>query len=324
VFPFAAVVLVILGGLLVVLLPPSAVFSYFVARRTTRRLSDLAEAARGLQRGDLSARSPVAGDDEVAQLQKDFNRMAEDLERMTFDLAEERDKVTRLLESRRELTASVSHELRTPVATLKGTLESALKSEPQNAEQLTRDLEVMAGEVDRLQRLIEDLFTLSRAEVTSLGLSLEAVNLETLVRRQIEAFSKLAWERSRVELTVEVSSGLDPVWVDPDRLEQVLANLLRNAVRHTPPGGIVAVRAAESDGRVRVEVCDTGPGIPLEELPRIWDRFYRGERARQAEPQGAGLGLALVRELTEAMEGRVSVQSREGEGSCFRLDLPKA
>jgi signal transduction histidine kinase len=324
VFPFLGIVVVWLAGLLIILLPPSALFSYFVARRTTRRLESLTAAAAALRRGDLSARVDVTGEDEVAQLQADFNAMAADLEAATGELQAERDKIVALLEARRALMANVSHELRTPVATLRGYLEAASAGADGVPAGLRRDLEVMAGEVERLQKLIDDLFTLARAEVEGLSLRLEPTDVAPLVRNRVAALAPLAWQTGRVEVVAEVPPEPQVAHVDPDRLEQVLVNLLRNGVRHTPPGGIVAVVVIGEADHVRVDVRDTGAGIPAEELDRVWERFYRGAEAQVRDGRGAGLGLALVKELTEAMGGTVALESAAGEGSRFTLRLPRA
>jgi signal transduction histidine kinase len=322
--PLASVWAVMMVIVLVVLLPPTAVFSYFVARRTTRRLETLAATARALRQGDYAARVEVAGEDEMAQLQADFNAMAQDLGAILRDLQVQRDTVTHLLQSRRELVASVSHELRTPVATIRAALESALnRGEGTLSPQLRHDLDVTEGEVLRLQRLIDDLFTLSQAEVEKLALECHPVDVVPVVRRMVEAMAPLAWESGRVEVVAELPETLPLAWMDESRLEQILANLLRNGTRHTPPGGIVAVMATAEEGGVRIEVRDTGEGIPPQELPHIWERFYRGENARTEDSRGAGLGLALVKELVEAMGGTVEVKSVVGKGSCFAVRVPR-
>ncbi len=307
-----------------VMLPPSALISYVIARRTTRRLERLAETARAMREGDYSARVDVAGEDEVAQLQADFNAMAGELERTLQDLEAQRDTVARLLDSRRALLAGVSHELRTPVATVRAMLESALKREETPPAALRHDLEVMEGEVLRLQRLIADLFTLSRLEVEQLTTECQPTDVAPLVQRIVDAIAPLAWEGGRVAVVADLSGELPRAYVDESRLEQVLANLLRNGVRHTPPGGIVAVMAASETDVVRIEVRDTGEGIPPEDLPHVWERFYRGAGARAQDARGVGLGLALVKELTEAMGGSVEVESVVGEGSRFVVRLPRS
>jgi signal transduction histidine kinase len=324
-FPAAMVVVVVGMGVLLIVLPPSFLFSYLVARRTTRRLEKLAAATGALRAGDYGTRVPVEGEDEVARLQADFNAMAGELEQALEKLAAERDKVAALLRSRRDLVADVSHELRTPLATLRGYLESlqAALEAGSPPESLARDLQVMSGEVLRLGRLIDDLFSLSQAEVDGLELAVGPVDVGGAIRRQVAALAPLAWERERVEIVADLPANLPPACVDAGRLEQILVNLLRNGLRHTPPGGIVAVVAAAQPGQVRIDVRDTGQGIPPQELPHVWERFYRGEGARACDEHGAGLGLAVVKDLTQAMGGRVAVESAPGEGAVFSVWLPR-
>jgi signal transduction histidine kinase len=261
--------------------------------------------------------------------------MAADLERTLRDLEVQHDTVARLLESRRDLVAKVSHELRTPVATVRATLESALARWPDTpADDLHRDLGVMEGEIVRLQGLIDDLFTLSRSDAGGLALEIRPVDVAPLVQRMVDAQGPLAWSSGRVELMADLPAELPRVRADEARLAQILSNLVHNGVRHTPPGGIVAVMVAVDSAScpsplgtpesIRIEVKDTGEGIAADDLASIWERFYRGEGTSLGERTGAGLGLALVKELTEAMGGTVGVESTVGEGSCFTVWLPSA
>jgi signal transduction histidine kinase len=326
IFPALSIIIILTVVAIVIILPPSALFSYFVARQTTRRLEALTRATAALRGGDYAARTPVQGEDEVAQLQADFNAMAERLQRTLADLSAERDNVAQLLRARRELVAAVSHELRTPVATVRATLDSLLEHGEEAPAR--HDLEVMEGEVLRLQGMIDDLFTLSRAEVDALSLECGPVDVAAALHQMVEAMAPLAWQGGRVEVVAmapaDVPAGLPAACADVERLKQVMANLLRNAVRFTPPGGIVVAAAMADEGGVRIEVRDTGAGIAPADLPHIWDRFYRSADSRTHDRGGAGLGLALVKELTEAMGGRVAVESRPGEGSCFSVWLPGA
>ncbi|MDE3231358.1 MAG: HAMP domain-containing protein [Chloroflexota bacterium] len=317
---FVSILLII--GILVAL-PPSAIFSFLFARGASRRILDLAHATERLRSGDLSARAPVQGEDEVALLQANFNAMAADLERGVDDLLAERDRVARLLDQRRELIASVSHELRTPVATLRGYLESASLrwNEDATPDTLRHDVDVMLHETQRLQTLIDDLFTLARAQVGRLDLHCEATDVGALARRAVETMAPLAWRGARVEVVARVAPELPAAWIDPARTEQALHNLLRNAMRHTPPGGIIAVVAERAGERLALRVRDTGEGISAEDLPRIWERFYRSDHARASDASGSGLGLALVKEVVEAMDGAVEVESAPGAGSVFTLLL---
>jgi signal transduction histidine kinase len=300
----------------------SSLVAYLLARRLVARLERLGQAAEALRAGDLAARVPVAGADEVTQLQTAFNAMAADLERTLHDLEAERDRAAGLLDARRQLVAAVSHELRTPVATLRGYLETALERNAAVPADLRADLETMAGEVARLQRLIEDLFTLSRAEVGRLELSARPTDVGAVVSRLVDTLAPLAWTQRRVQVLAEVPPDVPAAQADAQRLEQVVSNLLGNAVRHTPPGGLVAAVVAGEPDAVRVDVRDTGEGIAPEELPRVFERFYRGQGADGRG--GAGLGLALAKELTEAMGGALTATSTPGEGSCFTVRLPRA
>ncbi|MBI5950286.1 MAG: HAMP domain-containing histidine kinase [Chloroflexi bacterium] len=316
-FPAFSLITIVMIAALAVLLPPLAIFSYFVARRTTRRLEALTATTSALRAGDYQARVVVDGEDEVARLQSDFNAMAEKLETTLVDLKSERDTVAQVLQSRRNLVANVSHELRTPVATLRAAVETTLASPSETH----ANLEMMEREIQRLSGLIDDLFTLSQAEVNSLRLECVPTELLPLISRVVGDFAPLAWQSGRVEVNASLPDGLSPVLVDARRLEQVLLNLLRNAARHTPPGGIVVVLAENESETVRIEVRDTGEGIDPADLTHIWERFYRG---RNATSESVGLGLALSRELVEAMGGSVGAESMPGKGSCFTVHLPKA
>lgn len=322
VLPILGVLIVLSVMALMAVLPPSALFSYLFARRTTHRLEQLARATSALRAGNYAARVEVTGEDEVARLQADFNAMAGELEYTLTDLKVERDKVAALLQSRRQLIASVSHELRTPVATLRGYLESTLSHKDDLAPGLCHDLAVMDRETLRLQNLIEDFFTLARTEAGGLALQVQLVDVNVIVRRCVDAIMLPAWQTGKVEVLAETGDSIPKARADEGRLEQIIYNLLNNAIRHTPPGGIVAAVTLTEPGMVVLQVRDTGEGITAHDLLHIWERFYRAESARSHDTSGAGLGLALVKELTEAMGGSVAVESDPGRGSCFTVRLP--
>ncbi|HLH21806.1 MAG TPA: HAMP domain-containing sensor histidine kinase [Chloroflexota bacterium] len=318
---FGAATVAVLAAASLFAFVSASVLAYVLARRLVRRLERLGQAAEALAAGDLSCRVAEGPADEVGQLARRFNDMAADLERSLRELQAERDRVAGLLDAQRQLVAGVSHELRTPVATLRGYVESALRREPDGATALHADLATMEQEIVRLQRLIDDLFTLSRAAVGRLALRVEPVDAGAVVRRLVETAAPLAWGQRRVQVLAEVPPDLPPAQADPQRLEQILSNLLGNAVRHTPPGGLVAAAVTAEPDAVRLEVRDTGEGIAPEDLPHIFERFYRG-RNGDGRP-GAGLGLALTKELAEAMGGSVEAASAPGAGSCFTVRLPR-
>lgn len=322
-FPTAVWFLVFTVLILLIVLPPSALFSFLVARKTTRRLEKLAHVTGELQKGNLHARVEVEGEDEVARLQQDFNAMAIRLENTLAELQTERDRVTQLLASRQALIASVSHELRTPVAVLRATLDSATGTwEEEPPQSLRNDLLVVNQEIVRLQGLIDDLFTLSQTETHRLTLHCQTFPPAPVITQMVAALHPLAQNSAQIEILTQIPDDIPLVYADPTRVQQILANLLRNAIRHTPPGGLILVQAKGEDDMLRLQVCDTGEGIAAQDLPYIWDRFYRGAAAVAGGP-GSGLGLAIVKELSEAMQGKVAASNQPGGGCCFTVWLPR-
>ena len=319
----ATVMLVIFSVIvMVIVVSPIALFSYFVVRRATERLHLLTYATGALRGGNYDVRVPVVGEDEVAQLQADFNAMASELGSSMRALQQERDRVTALLQERRELIANVSHELRTPVATLRGYLETSLMHwDELSREALHHDLRTMEAEAIQLQGRVEDLFTLARSDVGQFALKREPVNVPSVVHEVVDARAPLAWRSSKVEIVSEIPDDVPLVIGDTRRLRQALQNLLHNGIRHTPPGGIVAIVVDVRAGDVAIHVKDTGEGIAPEDLPHVWERFYQSKHSRVRG--GTGLGLALVKEWIEGMGGSVGAASVPGEGSCFTLCLPR-
>jgi signal transduction histidine kinase len=293
-------------------------------------VEDLAAATSALRQGDYSIRIAVDGEDEIARLQTDFNVMASALEETMRELKAERDNVRTLLEARRELIASVSHELRTPVATVRGYLESTLATwrpehDAQPPESMRNDLLTMQQQIVRLQSLINDLFTLARAEVGHLEMRCVPTAVLPIVQGVVNSIAPLAWRSSRIEVLAEVATDEQMTAlavIDEQRLEQILYNLIHNAIRHTQPGGIIVVSGQVEQEQILLQVKDTGEGITAEELPRIWERFYRGRSSQEQGATGTGLGLAIVKELSEAMGGTVAVESIVGQGTCFSLRFP--
>jgi signal transduction histidine kinase len=305
------------------MLPLAVLLSYVLVRRIVRRVEMLARATDALRHGNYAARVAVVGQDEIARLQANFNAMAAELDRTLRELQTERDRTAGLLQAQRELVASVSHELRTPVATQRAYLDTILAQEAGLPAGISADLAVVERETQRLQRLIDDLFTLSRAEVGRLMLASQPLDLGAVAVRIVSTLAPLAWRSGRVDLSAQVAAAPALALADEGRFEQVLRNLVHNAIRHTPPGGLVVVAVAAEGASIRVQVSDTGSGIAPEDLLRIWNRFYRADSARAIDQGGVGLGLALVKELTEAMGGSVEVASTVGAGSSFTIRLPR-
>ena len=321
----AALVWVEACGLILVLPLLALALAVRAFRGIATPLSEVMAAADAVADGDLNVRVPVHGPGEFGRLATSFNRMTEELAR-----ADRR---------RRNATADVAHELRTPLHIIQGNLEGVLDGvyEP-TPEHIGATLE----ETKALARLVEDLRTLSLAEAGALPMIWEPVDIGELLADVGTSFSSQA-EVSGVELRVEapqaetgvasreeINSTALKIIADPGRLDQVFGNLIVNALRHTRRGGVVTLRAeplagsdAETGRGVRVRVSDTGEGIAAEDLPYVFDRFWRSDRSRSHnEGAGSGLGLAIVRQLVQAHSGRVSVDSTFGEGTVFTVELP--
>jgi len=285
-----------------------------LSRGMSRPLVDLTAATRAVAAGDLSVRVPVRHHGEVRELAVAFNVMTEELARA--------DKL------RRNLTADVAHELRTPLSVIRGKLEGVLDGVyPSTPEHLSPILE----EVKLLARLVEDLRLLSLVEAGQLPLEKRAMDVGDLLRDAQVNFTPQTADRG-VTLVLDLPPEIPEVMADRRRIAQVLGNLLTNALRHTPSGGRVTLSAAVAPplvggaggGMLRVTVADTGPGIPSEDLPYIFERFWRGEKSRSRAGGGAGLGLAIAKQLVEMHGGTMDVDSTPGEGSKFWFTLPTA
>ena len=275
-----------------------------VARRVGRRLDRLGLASQQIAAGDFSVRAPDAGKDDVDRLGGAFNEMAVRLE----------DGRRR----ERDFLMSVGHDLRTPLTTLRGYAE-ALDAGEVESDDLSRVGGVLRRQTDRLSRLIEDLTLLSRLEAREFTLRPEPVELSAHVRGLVEAQHGRA-DEMRVKLETSIAE-VGSVDIDPDRIDQIVGNLIDNAMRYTPEGGSVTVSLGGDDGHVVLSVADTGPGIDREDLDHVFERLYVSQRYRPVRPEGSGLGLSIVKELAEAMGGTVAVQSALGEGTTVTIRL---
>jgi len=227
---------------------------------------------------------------------------------------------------RRELIVNVSHELRTPIASIQGHLDSLLMSEAERPEDVDPDryLAVAAAETRRLSTLVNELLDLARADTSDLAISIRPVDIGSITRTVTEALAPLARQERQVTLINQDGAGGLTALADPDRLLQVLSNLIRNAINHTPTGGAVRVAGSADDpGHVVVAVSDTGSGIAAEDLQRIFDRFYRTDEGRARDAGGFGLGLSIAKDLVEAMGGTIAATSEVGIGSTFRIRLQR-
>ncbi len=284
----------------------SIVLGLLISRTLAAPLAHLAQAARQFAARDWNVRVRVQGADEIAEVAREFNAMA--------------DEIQRAETLRRNLMADIAHELRTPLTVLQGNLSAMLDG----VYPLERaEIATLYDETRLLRRLVDDLRELALAEAGQLHLELQPTDLAPLIESTGASFAAVA-EMQDVRLNVEVKS-LPRVQVDADRLAQVLRNLMSNALRHTPQGGQVTLAAVVTqDQNVRVSVSDTGEGIAPEDLPHVFDRFYRGDKSRARTSGGTGLGLAIAKALVEAMGGTIGVTSEVGRGTQVWFTLPRA
>ncbi len=290
------------------------VLSLLLARQITLPLRALSSAARRIAAGDLTQRVPVKSRDEIGQLATAFNSMAESLGRNE--------------QLRRNMVADIAHELRTPLAVIHGNLEAMLDGVIEPSQQ---NIASIHEESLVLQRLITDLRELSLAEAGQLQLQRTPTDLSEVLEKAAATYRPVAQEKE-VTVQMQAAEGLPLVSIDPQRITQVIGNLISNALRHTGSGGEVTVGVQAADGAnehgiltgksVMVSVIDNGVGIPAEELPFVFERFYRADKSRARATGGSGLGLAIVKQLVEAHGGRVWAESEVGVGSKFSFTLP--
>jgi signal transduction histidine kinase len=275
----------------------------FLARTLTRSMRELTTATLAMATGNLAQTVPVRSHDELGQLARAFNRMSA--------------AVTEANRLRRQMTADVAHDLRTPLSVIIGYLEAMRQGDlaPTPAR-----LEAIYTEAQHLNNLIADLRIISLADAGELPLNLRAVNVPDLLTGVAAAYAHQA-HRQQIELVVQADENLPPVEADPDRLVQVLGNLVSNAFRYTPEGGRVTLAAQIYQQQLLLRVEDTGRGIPADDLPHIFRRFYRADKARHSDSGESGLGLAIAKAIVEAHHGHISVESNPGQGTRFTILL---
>ena len=280
---------------------------WFMANRFLKPVQNITQTARQIELSHLNQRIPLQGSgDEFDQLAMAFNDSFSRLEQAVGEM--------------KQFTASIAHELRTPLTALRGEAEIALLHS-RSTEEFHRVLSSQLEEFQKLTRLIDQLLTLARAEAGEFHLKKESVSIDALLKYLVDALMLLASEKG-VTLSLESAPGV-AVRGDKEWLERALLNLLDNAIKYTPQGGRVIIRTASEPAGIKVEIEDSGEGIPSGALPRIFERFYRANPARDKAVEGVGLGLSLVKWIVEAHGGTIKAVSRPGDGSCFTIILPK-
>ena len=280
----------------------------------TRRLSLLADAVRGFERGDLGRRVAVRGKDELGALGRSFNEMAATIEANV-------EKLRQAERMRRDLIGNISHDLRTPLASVQGYLETmALKDAQLSGEERQRFLAISLRNMGSLQRLVEELFELARLDARQVTVRPERLQIAELAQDVALKLAPRA-QGTGVSITVQPGGDLPLVSCDVGLIERVLTNLVENAVRFTPAGGSVRLELDRGEGEVKVTVADTGSGIAAEDLPHVFERFYRADKSRERAGGGAGLGLAIAQQIVGLHGSTLTVESTPGDGARFSFSL---
>lgn len=285
-----------------------ALLSLLMSRMITRPVAELNEGIMVMSRGDFSARVKVRGNSEFSRLAEAFNMMCERLESL--------DK------SRNEFVSNASHELKTPLSTMKILLETLLYQDEVDMEMQKEFLNDINKEIDRLSRIISDLLTLVHMDGGETQLKTEVISLSDLISDTIKRLGPLARERG-IELEGTIREDV-ACMLDANKFQQVVYNLVDNAIKYTGRGGQVKVELSKAGKKAILKVSDTGMGIPKEDLIHIFDRFYRVDKARSRETGGTGLGLSIVKQIVTMHGGSISVVSEEEKGSTFTVELPVA
>ncbi|WP_366923330.1 cell wall metabolism sensor histidine kinase WalK [Metallumcola ferriviriculae] len=286
----------------------AVLIGYFMSRRISSPLQEISHAALQMADGDFNKQVTVNSEDEIGRLAESFNYMAQQLQQLE--------------DMRREFIANVSHELRSPLTSIKGFVSGMLDGTINGSDQ-HRYLQIVSSETNRLSRLVNDLLDLARIEAGKVELSWQRVELNRLLRGVILKFIPRVEEK---QLEVSLDTKEDEVWVttDPDRLEQIIVNLLDNALRFTPSGKSITVAVESKAEKILISVEDEGTGIPPEQLKDIWERFHKADKARTRSKGGTGLGLAIVKKLVQAMDETITVESEQGQGSRFTFTVSKS
>ena len=291
------------GGLIAVVL--ALIMTFFLSRRILAPIRSLASMAKQLGQGDFSQRVQTENRSELGELAQTFNSMASNLERAE--------------QLRRNMVADAAHELRTPLSNISGYLEAIQDGIKKPDKDTIRFLDEEAA---MLSRLVDDLQELSLAEAGELRLNYQTEDIIGLIKQAVAAKQNQAGEKG-VSVGTALPDKLPPINIDPQRISQVLRNLLDNAVAHTAKGGTITVTAEQENDRwIAIAVVDTGEGIPAEELPNIFERFYRVDKSRTRATGGSGLGLTIAKRLVEAHGGKIEARSEPGRGSRFSFTLP--
>ena len=304
----ATVLLLFAGGIAVAL-------GSFFSSALIDRISRLESATHSVENGDLSTRADIPGNDEIASLAASFNKMAQQLQS-----ADQKQKELENL--RHDLVAWAGHDLRTPLSSIRLLIEALADGVVTDPKEIQDYLSQAKKHVDTLSFLIDDLFQISQLDSGGMPLHLEPASISDLISDTLESFSGLASQKG-VKLCGSADEGVDPLSMDVLWMGRAFNNLVSNAIRYTPPNGEISLTAKIIKDSVTVRISDSGEGILPEDIPHVFERFYRGDKSRNRVSGGAGLGLAIAKGVVEAHKGEISVQSEHLKGTTFTITLPK-
>lgn len=278
-----------------------------LSRRLTRSIADIAAAARRFSAGDYTSRTRATAKDEIGTLGNTFNAMA--------------DAILHTQQTRRNFFSNISHELKTPLSCIKATTEALIDGIAANEQERTHYLERILAEADRMSRLVHDIMDMEHLESDQMFIKQERLDVAELLLHQADKIDPLL-KKKNISLLLRIETDKRYVLGDADRFAQVLDNLLSNAIRHAPVGSQIGLILAEENQWLQISVSDQGEGIASEDLPLIWERFYRVDKSRTRSLGGSGLGLSISRSLMEAMGGTIAVESEIGQGAIFKIRIP--
>ena len=305
-----------------------AIVAYFLSLTITGPLQKMAQAARAISKGSFKEKVDVESTDELGDLAQAMNSMSDEISALIDSLTKEKEKLSALIVERTNMVSDISHDLRTPVTSIRGFVEALRDGIIKDEAERAHTLDIIHEESERLARLVDDLFYLARLESNEAPVEMTEVDLVALARRAVETVTPLAMDKE-LGITVATDDTVTPlgqlkVVGSPDRLTRAVLNLLDNAIKYSPRGAEVKTTLRVDGDNAVLSVTDQGPGIPDDEIPRLFERFYRADKARSRAKPGAGLGLSIAKLIAEQHGGSVRVESEVGRGSTFSILLPLA
>lgn len=303
--------LIFIGTILVI----GLAIGFFIFRMLTRRLDVMKKTVEDFERGELNKRIPLKSNDEITELSRCFNNMAD-------TVVESMNEMKKADKLRRDLVANVSHDLRNPLSSIQGYMETIqMKGDTLSREELQNYLEPVLANTKKLNRMINDLFDLSKLDAENVTPNLEHISLAELVQDLVQQFIPIA-EQKNIEIkTIYPENPHAQIYADISLLDRALSNLIDNAIQHTPEGGTVTIRSIQNGKDISLEISDSGKGIPESDIPHIFDRFYQVDKSR-SNSSGAGLGLSIAQKILELHGAKITVQSLLNKGTTFKILMP--